>query len=136
MDNKPAFTKLSALVNDQFTIEAAHGYTFKLWDNDNKRMLTSDTYEQGYRKIYSVDTDKGKLDLGPGQLGNLLEAVYRNGEANLNGKTFAVKSNGKTGIDIRYFFNPVTSNSYAPKKQEPLPQFPEGEPINDDDIPF
>jgi hypothetical protein len=99
------FTKLSNLVDDQFTIESAGGYTFKKWDNENKKMLVSEDWQEGYRKVYSVETNKGKLDLGAGQLGSLLEAVYRNGVADINNKTFAVKSNGKTGMDIRYFFN-------------------------------
>ena len=68
-------------------------------------MLRSDTYEQGYRKVYNLDTNKGKLTLGSGQVGNLLEAVLKDGVADLNGKTFSVKSNGKTEKDIRYFFN-------------------------------
>lgn len=105
MDDKPKFTKLSELVDSEFTVEKAYGYQWKLWDNTAKRMLVSETYEQGYRKIYTIDTDKGKLDLGSGQLSSLLEAVYKNGEANIVGRTFKVKSNGKSGIDIRYFFN-------------------------------
>lgn len=99
------YVKLSQLVDDSFTVEKVWGYQFQLWDADNKRMLRSDTYEQGYRKVYNLETDKGKLTLGSGQLGNLLEAVIKDGVADLNGKTFSVKSNGKTDKDIRYFFN-------------------------------
>ena len=99
------FTKLSELVDDSFTVQKAWGYQFKMWDAASKRMLVSEKYEQGYRKIYSLDTDKGKLDLGSGQLSSLLEAVYKNGTADINGKTFKVKSNGKTGMDIRYYFS-------------------------------
>jgi hypothetical protein len=40
-------------------------------------------------------------------MATLLEAVCNKGEADINNKIFEVKSNGKTGIDIRYFFNPV-----------------------------
>lgn len=101
------FVKLSDLVGSEFTIEDVGGYKFKAWDNENKKMLVSDTYVKGYRKIYPVTTDKGLLDLGAGQLGNLLEAVFDHGQANLRGVTFEVKSNGKTGLDIRYYFNPV-----------------------------
>lgn len=139
MDNKPKYTKLSELVGDQFTVEKAWGYQWKMWDNNSKRMLISDTYEQGYRKIYSIDTDKGKLDLGSGQLSSLLEAVYKNGTADINNRTFGVKSNGKTGMDIRYYFSVTV-------KQEPEDRndldavkefsFDEADDINLNDIPF
>jgi len=126
------YTKLSELVDDTFTVEKAYGFTWKKWDAESKRMLTSERYEQGFRKIYSIVTDKGQLDVGPGQLSSLLEAVYRNGQADINGRTFAVKSNGKTGMDIRYFFNAV--------KEEPKKVVDEvfntDEPINLEDIPF
>lgn len=130
MDKK--FVKLSSLVNDTFTVKEMGGYTFKLWDNEQRKMLTSDTYVKGYRKIYTAETDKGTLDLGAGQLGNLLEAVFTKGKADLIGKTFEVKSNGKSGLDIRYFFN-VKKNIEPGYEQEPVDV---NEPINLDDIPF
>ncbi len=111
MDKK--FTKLSELVDNTFTVEKIWGYKFKLWDNELKKMLVSETYEKGYRKIYSVDTSEGSLDLSASQLGQMLESVFKNGSSELTGRTFSVKSNGKTGIDIRYYINPTKD---APKK--------------------
>jgi len=107
MDNKITYTKLSNLVDQDFTITKAGGYQFKKWDDQAKRMLVEERYVEGYRKLYTIDTDKGRMDLGSGQLANLLEAVYKNGQADINGKTFHVKSNGKSGMDIRYYFNAV-----------------------------
>jgi hypothetical protein len=107
MDNKITYTKLSNLVDQDFTITKAGGYQFKKWDDQAKRMLVEERYVEGYRKLYTIDTDKGRMDLGAGQLGNLLEAVYKNGVADLNNVTFHVKSNGKSGLDIRYYFNVV-----------------------------
>jgi hypothetical protein len=127
------YTKLSELVNDQFTVVKAWGFSWKKWDDVNRKMLMSDSYVEGYRKIYSVDTDKGKLDLGSGQFANLLEAVAKNGVADINGRTFKVKSNGKSGMDIRYFLNATQD---APVKEEaPAPTDSDDE-INLDDIPF
>ncbi len=105
MDKK--FTKLSELVDNTFTVEKIYGYKFKQWDNESKKMLVSETYEKGYRKIYSVDTSEGSLDLSASQLGQMLESVFKNGASELTGRTFLVKSNGKTGMDIRYYINPV-----------------------------
>ena len=106
-EQKKTYTKLGNLVDDQFTITKAWGYTWKKWDNENSKMLMSDEWQEGYQKKYQLDTDKGTLDLGSGQLASLLEAVYKDGKADINGRTFKVKSNGKTGMDIRYFFSAV-----------------------------
>lgn len=121
------YTKLSALVGSTFTVEKAGGYTFKKWDNEAKKMLVSERYEQGFRKIYSLETDKGYLDVGPGQLSSLLEATYKQGKADINKVTFEVKSNGKTGMDIRYFFNVVVQTT----ANEDI-----GEEITMEDFPF
>lgn len=133
MSEPVKYTKLSALVGEEFTVEKAYGYTFKKWDAQSSRMLTSETYEEGFRKIYALDTDKGKLDVGPGQLSSLLEAVYKNGQADIVGRTFAVKSNGKSGMDIRYFFNAKPQS--APKQVDEVFE-PTEEPIDLADIPF
>lgn len=139
------YTKLSNLVNGTFTINKMFGYKWKMWDNTDKKMLVSDSWQKDYRKIYGAETDKGILDLSASQMGILLETVSKNGEANLNGRTFQVKSNGKTGMDIRYFFNAVHDNhnqiakpvetNQAPKEPAAQSDFELGE-INLDDIPF
>jgi len=107
MDNKITYTKLSSLVGDTFTVEKAGGFQWKRWDNESKKMLISEQYQEGFQKKYTIDTDKGRLDLGSGQLSSLLEGFYSKGVSDINGKTFSVKSNGKTGMDIRYYLNPV-----------------------------
>lgn len=101
------FTKLSNLIDQEITIEKVEGYKFKKWDAQNNKMLVSDNYEKDYRKLWQVVTDKGQLDLGDGQMGNLLVGVMHAGQSNIIGATFHVKSNGKSGMDIRYFLNPV-----------------------------
>lgn len=126
--DKTKYAKMSELVGSTFTVEKAYGYTWKKYDPDAKRMLTSDTYEHGFKKVYTLETNRGKLDVGQGQLSLLLEAVYRGGSANINGRTFEVKSNGKTGMDIRYFFNAV-------KEAHMVSDVVEGEPIDLGSIP-
>ena len=123
------YTKLSELVGKTFTVEKVWGYSWKKWDNDAKKMLVSKDYQEGYRKVYEVDTDRGKLDLGTGQMGTLLEAVFRNGTADINNVTFEVKSNGKTGMDIRYFFNVV-------KAEKPARAEEVEDDLTDEQIPF
>jgi hypothetical protein len=123
------YVKLRDLVGSTFEVKSVNGYTFKFWDNTEKKMLSSDVYIEGYSKKYQVETNKGMLDLGSGQLGNLLEAVFYQGKADLIGKTFEVKSNGKEGMDIRYYFNVLKE---APKQ----PQLPDTNDIDVSEIPF
>lgn len=99
------YTKLKDLVGSTFEVLEVQKYLWKKWDDQEKKMLTSDLYVEGYRKVYPVLTNKGRVDMGSGQLGNLLEAVFYQGKADLINKTFEVKSNGKQGMDIRYYFN-------------------------------
>lgn len=103
------YTKLSALVGDTFTIERVSEYQWKRWNQAEGKYEKSDTYQKDFKKTYTLETDKGLLDLSQGQLGTILETVSYKGEASLPGKTVQVKSNGKTGMDIRYFFNAVSS---------------------------
>lgn len=112
------FNKLSNLVDDTFTVEKVWGYKFKTWDDLNKKMLVSETYEKGYRKIYSVDTSEGTLDLSASQIGQMFESISKDGQSDLNGRTFAVKSNGQTGKEIRYYINPTKEAKKEPTEDE------------------
>ena len=116
MDKK--FTKLIALVGDSFTVEKSYGWKYKKWDPVSKKMLVSERYEQDFQKRYTLETDKGILDLGSGQLSALLEAVYKDGAANIIGRTFNVKSNGKVGMEIRYYFNAEKVSKERPSLRE------------------
>lgn len=115
------FVKMSELVNGEFTVEKSLGYQWKKWDADQKRMLTADSYAEGYRKIYSLETSKGRLDVSSNQLGQCLEAVFQDGIADIIGKTFSVKSNGQTGKEIRYYINRAKQERPVPKPEDNLP---------------
>ena len=123
------FVKLKDLVDDEFTIEEAYGFEWKRWDNEARRMLTSETWQEGFSKIYDLVTDKGKLSVRQGQLQQMLEGAYQKGKSDIVGKTFHVKSNGKTGMDIRYYINLVRK----PVREATEPPTSD---ISMDDIPF
>lgn len=125
MSEERQYTKLSNLVGQDFTVEKVWGYKFKQWLPETKTMKSEDTWFEGSRKVYQVVTDKGQLDLGTGQIGNLFESVQHGGKSDIIGVTFNVKSNGKTGKDIRYYLNPV-------RKEKPATE-PENTP---EDNPF
>ena len=148
MNNERQYTSLKKLVGDEFTVEAVKGYQWKRWDNESRRVMVAEKYEQGFSKKYGIETDKGFMDISGGQLGNMFEGVQKNGVSDLRGKTFHVKSNGKEGMEIRYFLNPVwdknketTNTPSQPEKQHTEPQntsqdVPDDEPIDISDIPF
>lgn len=152
MEEKRTYVKLKDLVDSRFTVTEAYGYQWKKWDPEANRMLVEEKYTDGYQKRYSLVTDKGGLEVGSGQLANLLEAVYSKGKADLVNRTFNVKSNGKSGMDIRYYFNaerleqPTTGLEKAREAHAEIKQrveakkvdevYEEEEPINLADIPF
>lgn len=110
------FVKLSGLVGDTFTVEQITGFNYQKWDSDEKKMLIEHEPTKGYRKVWKVETDKGILNIGDGQLGSLLVASFdpKAGGSQFNESTYKVKSNGKEGIEIRYFFDLVEQD----KRQE------------------
>lgn len=120
------YVKLKDLVGKTFTVESVEGYNWQMWLAGEGRMHISDTYQEGHRKTWKLKTNKGTLSLGAGQMGNVLEAIHNKGVSDLIGKTISVKSNGKTGVDIRYFFNQA--------KEEPKEE--SHDDINLDDIGF
>lgn len=138
MQENKSYTKLSALVDDTFKVEKVFGYKFKMWDNEQRKMLISDTWVKGYQKKYTLETDKGVLDLSAGQMGNLLEAITSDGRADINGRTFLVKSNGKSGMDIRYYINATKDAPEAPVKatEDEYDPYAEQSSIPLSDIPF
>lgn len=127
------FVKMSSLVDGQFTITGIQGFKYKMWDPGAKKMQVMNEPTKGFRKVYQVETDKGILDLGTGQIGAVLEALLSvgTGEVKLFGSTVSVKSNGKTGMDIRYFFDGVDETPERTPTDEEV-----DEPVDLTDIPF
>lgn len=123
------FVKLSSLVGSGFSVEKYNGYSFKKWSTEENRYLTAQEYVKDYKKTYSFDTDKGQLDLSSAQLGQALEGVFKDGTSTIVGRTFAVKSNGKSGMEIRYYINPAQREPIEPFQQDHASK-------NLDDIPF
>lgn len=119
------YVKLSSLVGQDIQVKSVGRFTWKKWNPELKKMETSLNWIEGYRKLYPVETDKGTVDMSSAQIGSMLEGVIYEGKSDLIGKTFNVKSNGKTGMDIRYFINPV--------RREPEPENP-GDIPEDADI--
>lgn len=105
MDNK--YIKMSDLVDQEFQVQSVGLYKYVAWDNEAKKFKTEDSWFQGASKKYPVTTNLGIVDMSATQVGNMLEGVMHAGQSDINGITFRVKSNGKTGMEIRYWISPV-----------------------------
>lgn len=156
MENKTTYTSLKQLSSEEaeFTVSKVYSYQWKRWNPEIKRMEISEKWEKGFRKIYGVVTDKGTLDLSANQIANMFESVSKNGEANIISRTFKVKSNGKEGMEIRYFINAkplektdlaetapswqAQKEKFETKKQvdDVAKTFDDAEPIDLSSIPF
>lgn len=146
MDRQIKYTKMSDLVGESITIEAVGQFKYKKWDNETRKMLVSDSWQRDYQKVYQVATDKGTLDMAASKIGEMLESVSKEGQSSIIGRSFSVKSNGKTGIDIRYYINPERSDQSGDgykwaqevfsEIKGRVQQDDEFEPISLDEIPF
>jgi hypothetical protein len=117
------YIKLKDLIDGEFTVEKVWGFKWKKWDPEANKMLVSDEYEKDFRKIYGITTDKGSLDVSSSQFASMLEGVSEGGQADVVGKSYTVKSNGQTGMEIRYYINPVRERKESDNK-----------PVSDTDI--
>ena len=114
-----------------FAVIGDNGYNYKKWNQEEGKMEVSDKWQEGFRKMFSVETDQGALDLSQAQLGQMLSSAYKDGMANIVGNKFNVKTNGKAGMEIRYFINldygsqphtsPVTNGIAKKEAQPPAP---------------
>jgi len=132
------FLKLSTTTN--FTIKAVGNFQWKRWDSGAKKMVTSDTYSEGFKKQYPINTAGGVLELTPNQIGSLLAEVLNKkeqGKADLIGAIFdvvtkpALDSNGNQRtfngkLVNNYFFN---FKGYAEEVFEQSEEFPDEPPF-------
>ena len=101
------YLKMSDLVNADFTVKRINNYKFVAWDAATNKYVTDDKWFKGAQKKYPVETNLGTVDMGANHIGSMFEITQMNGQANIIGVSYHLKSNGKTGIEIRYFVNPA-----------------------------
>lgn len=120
-----------------FTVEKVWGYNWQKWDENENKMIREQKYFEGARKIYDIDCKEGKLSVSSNQIGSMLADCMQDGIADLNGKSFEVKNNGKEGMEIRYYIN-LVRDAKPVRPTEPLgdaaQQFNESQ--NNDGLPF
>jgi hypothetical protein len=102
------WVKTSDLVDQEFHITDVGPRSYRRWDDVNSRFEFSKEPEKGFSPFWNIEIDQGTWSASPGQYGQILIAAESKGLSDVLGKTFRCKSNGKTGKDIRYFFDLVT----------------------------
>jgi len=97
------FIKLSEV--KKITIKEVKGMSYKMWDDNNKKMLSSETPIEGYSPRYTVECEEGTVELSNAQMIGILAAKGEGTKKeDLTNTVFNVLSNGLSGKDRRYFF--------------------------------
>lgn len=120
------YIKKQDLVGAAFTIEKVWAPQWTRWDSVARTMAKSDVPAKGHSKTYNVVTNKGTVSVSANMLGQFLEAVQVDGSSSIIGATFNLGTNGKTGMEIRYFVNVVSGEEEDAADDS----------VNIDDIPF
>ena len=118
------FKKLNQI--QRFNVVSVSKPFWKMFDTQTGKFLTLDQPCKGYSKKYRIESDLFQFEVSASNLGDMLEQCFSTGKK-LLGATFNLKNNGKTGIEIRYFFNIQTDYEKV--------QYAEDE-IQVDDNPF
>lgn len=103
--------KLKDLDGKEFTVKSVGDLRWKAWDKEQNKYVYSDTWKKDYNKSFIVQIENGQVDMSQAQIKDMLEAYHKNGESNIIGKTFTVKTNGLQGKEIRYFINAARNTS-------------------------
>lgn len=125
------FQKLKDL--SQFTVKSYVKKVWSKWDEANKKFIKSDVWMTGLSPKYEVETEGGQLELSQDQMGQMLVATLSGGQANIVGRTFTVKTNGKEKLEIRYYLNLLNPNAALNVQGEAKPIV---QNTDDSKIPF
>mgnify|MGYP001571221854 CR=1 FL=1 len=122
-----------------FTIKSYKNKTWKKWDAENKKMLSSETWQKDYKPMYQfVVENDDVLEISRDQLGQCLIAAFEV-QKPLSGLSFSATDNGKQGLDKRWWINlkrlenptSVQPTSVQPTSVQPTSVQPNAEEVND-----
>ncbi len=119
------FKKLADIKS--FTIQAIVKSYFERWNETEGKYEKSETWAEGFSPKWLIETPEFMLPLSKDQVSQALMASFKlDGTSNIIGKSYQVKTNGKTGKEIRYFLNemriPKEPALFAPEQQAELNQ--------------
>lgn len=107
------FIKLAELDSYRFKVLEVQGYLWKRWNDETKKWETRDKSEPGYQKKYILlirsdfkgKPDDYKVEVSASNIGTMLEQCLVQEHASIKDTYWNLKTNGKTGIEVRYWFN-------------------------------
>lgn len=98
------FKKLADIKS--FTIEKIVKAYFERWNETEGKYEKSETWQEGFTPKWLIETPEFMLPLSKDQVSQALMASFKlDGTSNIIGKSYLVKTNGKSGKEIRYFLN-------------------------------
>jgi hypothetical protein len=122
-----SFKKLSDLTDKQFRLNSVIGYHYQCWNEVEKKFVKSDSPQKGFSRKWQIEiTDKdGKntVDVSDDFLSKVLLDAFSK-KCGIENQIIYLKTNGKTGMEIRYFPNILLV------KEQPEPE------ITNEDINF
>lgn len=136
------YIKLKEMCDDKpFTVNSMLPPRFVRWNDQERKFDTATVPTSGFSKQWTVDTDRGRVNLSQSQMGSLLETSLdsQTGTATVIGKLFKVtKNNPEDPKHTRYYFNSVEPKKHeqaSPIEQGPnMPTF--DEEVSLDDFPI
>ena len=118
---QPNYIKLKDI--QEFTIKSFVKKYWGYWNDQEKKFYRADKWQEGYSPKWSFQIDKGILDISKDQLGQMLVGTFDWKKA-LIGTSFTVKTNGKQGMEIRYYLNVLNEKTASNTPQnETKPEY-------------
>jgi hypothetical protein len=104
-----SYVNTKDLVGKDFHIVAVAPRQYRTWDAVEGKFKYSDTPKKGYQAFWKITLDNGTWSASGGQYSQILLAAESEGMSDVMDKDFNCQSNGKTGMDVRYFMNLITN---------------------------
>lgn len=93
------------LVDTEFKVVDIEKRQYRMWDEVEGKYVYSKTPKKGYMPFWKITLKNGVWTASPAQYSQLLLAAEDGGLADVLDKSFTCSSNGKSGKDVRYWFN-------------------------------
>jgi hypothetical protein len=147
------FKKMSDLSEKQFRFNKVLGSSYKRWNEEEKKFEESLTPTKGFSRKWKISiTDKDgecQVEVSDDMLSRVLLDAYAK-HCGIEGQIIYLKTNGKTGMEIRYYPNIMlvndgthqsapenaTTGIVEPQESQYNFDFGQKEEINVSDIPF
>jgi hypothetical protein len=117
------YKKLTDLVDKQFKFIRVTDSAYTRWDDVNKKYERSDTPQKGFQRKWKIEiSDKdgvSSIDVSDDFLSKVLLDGYAK-NCKIENQIVYLKTNGKTGMEIRYYPSILTvkEDTYEQPEQE------------------